>query len=198
MDDNMEPIINRVAESDIQIFNLEELWDGAPVRELDLEPFLVEGLVLREREFRQRVKEYEWSQFEGARLAVFCSTDAIVPTWAFMLIASRVKGIVRSVAPGRINDIIRDHYTRALAEVDWERYRDRNVVIKGCGSKLVPTSAYVAATLQLQDVASKLMYGEPCSSVPLWRRPQERKEGAAKAAVRPAKLANLPSGPPRD
>lgn len=194
----MEPIRNRVAESDIQIFNLEELWDGAPVRELDLEPFLVEGLVLREREFRQRVKDYDWAQFEGARLAVFCSTDAIIPTWAFMLIAARVKGVVLSVAPGRTGDIIRDHFTRALNDVDWEKYRGRNVVIKGCGSKMVPTSAYVAATLRLQDVAGKLMYGEPCSSVPLWRRPQERDDGAPNAAVRPAALANLPSGPTRD
>lgn len=194
----MEPIRNRVAESDIQIFNLEELWDGAPVRELDLKPFLVEGLVLREREFRQRVKDYDWDQFRGARLAVFCSTDAIIPTWAFMLIATRVKGVVLSVAPGRTSDIIRDHFTRALNDVDWEKYRDRNVVIKGCGSKMVPTSAYVASTLRLQDVAGKLMYGEPCSSVPLWRRPQERGEGAPKAAVRPAALANLPPGPPRD
>lgn|SRR5690625_900436 len=189
----MEPIVNRVAESDIRVFNLEEYWDGAPVKEIDIEPFLVEGLVLRERSFRADVKEHNWSQYEGAHVAVYCSSDAIIPTWAYMLIATKLKGIARSTAFGRAADLIRDHFMRELRSVDWEAFRGRNVVVKGCGSRLVPLAAYVEATTRLQEVADKLMFGEPCSSVPLWRRPSEAQKVERKA-VRPVAVGKLPPG----
>ncbi len=192
----IEPIINRVEESDILVFNLEEFWDGHPIEELDIEPFLLEGLVVREKLFREKVRDFDWEQFEDAHVAVFCSTDAIIPTWAFMLIASRLEGIARSVTVGRKEDLIREHFARALAEADLEEYRDRPVVVKGCGSKIVPPSAYVAATRRLQEVASKLMYGEPCSSVPLWRKAAEK----ATAEARPAgvKKPAIPASLQRD
>ena len=189
----MEPIVNRVAESDIRVFNLEELWDGAPVKEIDIEPFLAEGLILRERPFREDVKSHDWSQYEGSRVAVYCSTDAIVPTWAYMLIATKLKGIARSTAFGRAEDLIRDHFMRELRSVDWEAYRGLNVVVKGCGSRLVPLAAYVEATTRLQEVADKLMFGEPCSSVPLWRRPSQARP-AGQRAVRPVAVGKLPPG----
>ncbi|WP_456429941.1 DUF2480 family protein [Rhodocaloribacter sp.] len=178
----MEPIINRVAESDIEVYNLEALWDGAPVVELDLEPFLVQGLVLREREFRAHVKAHDWSQYADAHVAVFCSADAIVPVWAYMLVAAKLDGIARSVAYGRAEDLIRDHFTRALEAEDWSRYADRIVVVKGCGNRVVPANAFMVVTQKLQAVARKLMYGEPCSSVPLWRRPKAEAPGARPAA----------------
>jgi ribosomal silencing factor RsfS len=181
----MEPIVNRVAESDIEVYNLEALWDGAPVVELDLEPFLVQGLVLREREFRAHVKAHDWSQYAGAHVAVFCSADAIVPVWAYMLVAAKLDGIARSVAYGRAEDLIRDHFTRALEAEDWSRYADRIVVVKGCGNRVVPANAFMVVTQKLQAVARKLMYGEPCSSVPLWRRPKAEAPGARPAAARP-------------
>lgn len=185
----MEPIRNAVAESDIVVYNLEELWDGRDVVELDLEPFLVEGLVLREVPFREAVKERAWSDFEGRHVAVYCSTDAIVPTWAYMLIASKLEGIAASVAFGRAADLMRDHFTRALEAEDWTRFAGKPVVVKGCASRVVPPNAYLIATQHLQRVAGKLMYGEPCSSVPLWRRPKADRQPTA-AAVKPA-------GPPR-
>ena len=168
----MEPIINRVAESEIEVYNLDALWDGKSVVEFDVVPFLVEGLILREKAFREHVKAHDWTLYTDRHVAVFCSTDAIVPTWAYMLIASKLDGLARSVAFGRKEDLVREYFTRALDVEDWSKYRDRIVVVKGCGTGVVPTSAYVGAMQKLQGVARKLMYGEPCSSVPLWRRPK--------------------------
>jgi hypothetical protein len=188
-------VVNRVAESDIRTYNLEALWDGAPVAELDLAPWLARGLVLRERDFRQHVKDHDWSQHAGRHVAVFCSTDAIVPTWAFMLVASRLEGVARSVAFGREADLLRDHFARALAAADFEPYRDAIVVVKGCGSRVVPTAAYLDAMQRLQRVARKVMYGEACSSVPLWRRPADASAQPTKAAAKPAGIK--PARPPQ-
>lgn len=174
----MEPITNRVEQSDILVFNLEEFWDERPIVELDIEPFLFEGMVVREKDFREKVRDHDWQQYEAAHVAVFCSADAIVPTWAYMLIATKLDSVARSVTTGQKEDLLREHFARALEAADLSEYRDRPVVIKGCGSKLVPPSAYVLATEKLQGVASKLMYGEPCSSVPLWRRKSESKAPA--------------------
>jgi len=191
----MEPIVNRVAESDIVVYNLEELWDGKPVVEFDLAPHLVEGLVLREKPFREAMKAYDWEQHRNQHVAVFCSTDAIIPTWAAMLVASKLEGIAASVASGRTADLVRDHFARALEAEDWSKYEDAIVVIKGCGSKVVPSNAYLVATQKLQGVARKLMYGEPCSSVPLWRKPKPKKESAAAKPAKPVgvKSVSLPT-----
>lgn len=178
-------LINRVAESDIALFNLEALWDGRPVVELDLAPFLVEGFLLREKDFREGVKAHDWSAYEDRHVAVYCSTDALIPTWAYMLVATKLEGLARSVAHGRGADLVRDHFVRALEAVDWSVYAGKPVVVKGCGSKLVPVNAYLLATQKLQQVAAKLMFGEPCSSVPLWRRPKAAAAPRAARAVRP-------------
>ncbi len=167
----MEPIVNKVAESGIEVFNLEALWDGRSVDTFDIAPFLEDGFLLREKPFREAVRDYDWSVFQDVHVAVHCTADAIVPVWAYMLIGSKLSGIARSVAYGTPADLVRDHYVRALDAMDWEPYRDRIVVVKGCASKIVPEGAYLLATMKLQQVARKLMYGEPCSSVPLWRRP---------------------------
>lgn len=178
----MDSLENRVAQSDITVYNLDELWDEQPVTELDISPFLVEGLMLREQSFREDVKAHDWSQYEGHHVALYCSTDAIVPTWGYMLIASRLDGIAQSVSFGREADAVRDYYVRALEAEDWSAYADKPVVIKGCGSDRVPEVAYLIATQKLQGVARKLLFGEPCSSVPLWRRPApETKTPDAKA-----------------
>ena len=190
-------LVNRVAESDIETFNLEALWDGKPVLGFDLAPLLVEGLVLRERPFREALKAHDWSAYEGCHVAVHCSTDALLPTWAPMLVATKLYGRAASVAFGTEADLRRDYFVRALDTVDWARYASKPVVVKGCASAIVPTAAYLLATQKLQDVAAKLMYGEACSAVPLWRKPQApSSERAAKpVAAKPAGLR--PAGPPR-
>lgn len=167
-----QPIVNRVAESDLEVFNLEDLWDGRQVVEFDMSPMLHHGIVLREKEFRASVREYDWSMYEGDHVALFCSTDAVLPTWAPMLIASKLDGVAASVSFGNRARLIEQRFAEALAAFDWDRYKDRMVVVKGCSSDIVPPSAYVAATNKLQQVAKKIMFGEPCSTVPLWRRPK--------------------------
>lgn len=166
----MEPIVNRVAQSGIEVLDLSMFEpDGDPV-ELDIAPFLVEGLILREKPFRDAVAAFDFSPFAGRLVAVRCSADAIVPTWAWMLVATRLDGIAAAVTVGSPADAMREHFARAVAAFDWSRYADRTVVVKGCGSGRVPEAAYVMATAALQRVARKVMFGEPCSTVPLWRR----------------------------
>ena len=188
----MEPLENQVADSEIEVFNLADLWDEAPITEIDIAEFLVEGLMLKEKEFRQEVKDHDWAQYEDEHAALYCSTDAIVPTWGYMLIASKLKDLAASTTLGRADDLRREYYTRALNDVDWSAYEGKPVVIKGCGSDVVPEMAYVRATQKLQTVARKLMYGEPCSSVPLWRRPQEEKDKPNAKAV-DVKKPDLPT-----
>ncbi len=179
----MEPIENRVAQGEIEVYNLDDLWDEQPVTELDISPFLVEGLMLKEQSFREDVKAHDWSQYDGHHVALYCSTDAIVPTWGYMLIAAKLEGIARTVSFGRADDAVRDVYVRALEDEDWSAYADKPVVVKGCGSDRVPHVAYLIATQKLQGVARKLMFGEPCSSVPLWRRPKQKQETPDAKAV---------------
>ena len=166
----MEVIQNKVAESGIQVFNLDDMIPEGAVKEFDLAPFLAGGFVLREKAFRTALKEYDWAQFTEAHVGIFCSTDAIIPTWAFMLVASRLDGIAESVTSARASEIRERRFSAALKAHDWSPYTDRIVVIKGCGTGAVPTSAYVEATAAMQQVARKIMYGEPCSSVPIWRK----------------------------
>ncbi len=185
-------IVNRVAESAIETLDLAALAPPESVP-FDLAPFLYKGLVLRERDFRQSLKETDWEPYRDATVAVFCSADALVPTWAFMLVAARLDGVAKDVAAGTPDQIRRDRLVAALDGHDWSRYQGAPVVVKGCGNDLVPLDAFVQATRRLQSVAAKIMYGEPCSSVPVWRRPSARPAATASAAPAGAR----PAGPPR-
>ncbi len=167
----METIKNRVAESGLVVFDLEDYRDGRPVREFDLAPFLYEGLMLREKEYRSALAEVDWSEYEGAHVGIFCSTDAIIPMWAYILAASKLYGIAYDVTGGDAGAVRDAHYKMVLDAIDWDEFADRMVVIKGCAGDEVPTSAYIHAVGCLQRVARKVMFGEPCSTVPIWRRP---------------------------
>ena len=197
-------LTNRVAQSGILVYNLEDHLVGADgemqeAADVDLAPWLHRGLVLREKPFREAVEAHDWSAYAGQHVGIFCSADAIVPTWAYMLVATRLREHAVSVGFGSKEDAIRDYFTRALAAEDWAPYEGRIVVVKGCGSRLVPTGAYVQATLALQGVAKKLMYGEPCSAVPLWRAPKPARPAVA-AATKSAGIARpaLATPPPKN
>lgn len=181
-------IVNRVAESAIETLDLAALAPGAPVAPFDLAPHLFRGLVLKEREFRQSLKALDWEAYRGRDVAVFCSAQALIPSWAYMLVTARLHGVAASVVVASPEEARRARFARALDAVDWSRFEGAPVVVKGCGNDLVPVDAFAQATRHLQDVASKIMYGEPCSSVPVWRRPS--------AASAPARAAR-PAGPPR-
>lgn len=176
-------LTNSVAQNEeLRVFDLEELWDGRPVEELDLSEFLFKGMIVKEKHFREEVGEHDWSRYEDRHVAIVCSTDAIVPQWAWMLVASRLQPVAATVALGGRDELLREYYTRALEEVDWSEYEDRIVVVKGCGSDEVPECAYVTATLRLQERARKLMYGEACSSVPIWRTSKDETSSDARPA----------------
>jgi hypothetical protein len=173
-----EPITNTVARNeDLVVFNLQDLWDKREIVELDIKEFLFKGLIVKEEPFRESIQEHDWTRYADKHVAIYCSEDAILPQWATMLVASRLKDRASSVALGRSEDLLREYYAAALEAHDWSGYEDRIVLIKGCGSEYVPDSAYVQAVCYLQSTAQKLMYGEACSNVPIWR--ESKKQNAS-------------------
>lgn len=183
---DFEPVVNKVAQSDLVVFDLEDFWDGHEVVAFDLAPLLFKGLVLKEKDFRQAVKGLDPSEYAGRHVAVFCSSNAIIPTWAYMLVAARVAPVAKSVGVGSPEELVRSRIAAALGSHNWSQYEGRNVIVKGCPSEIIPTSAYVDAVASLREVAAKIMYGEACSSVPIWKKPAEPKKKAKAVA---AKLA---------
>jgi hypothetical protein len=165
----METIQNKVAESGIQVVNLEHFLPKKPVSGVDLASFLDGGFLLREKPFRSHLKAQDWSSFENHHVGIHCSTDAIIPPWVFMLTASYLSDVAATVSLGTVAQVRESLTILNIEQHSWEPFADRIVVLKGCGSDHVTPAAYIKATVALQQVARKLMYGEPCSSVPVWR-----------------------------
>ncbi|ARS36566.1 DUF2480 family protein [Pontibacter actiniarum] len=167
-----EEIVNRVAQSALVTLNLELLLHPGERVVYDIKDNLFQGLILREKDFRAFVKEHDWSQYAGKNVAIICSVDAIVPTWAYMLLASKLQGHANYYVFGDLEALEQALMQEAIAKVDIEEYRDAKVVVKGCGSEPVPTYAYVEVMRKLLPVAASIMYGEPCSTVPLYKKPK--------------------------
>ncbi len=168
-------IENRVAKSPLITIDLEDYYHKGERIEFDIAPNLYQGLILREADFRAFVKEHDWSQYQGKNVAVFCSEDAIVPTWAFMLLTTKLEGVANMVVMGDLQMLEFALYKEVLAQIDAESFLDKPVVIKGCGDLPVPDSAYVELTRLLKPYAKSIMYGEPCSTVPLYKKPRKPK-----------------------
>ncbi len=167
-----EPIINRVAQSGLVTLDLEEYYDQAERVVLDLKDHLFQGLILREKDFRAWIKDHNWSKYEDKNVAISCSADTIIPTWAYMLVASKVQRYAKRVVVGGLEALEQSLFQDALANLDIGEYQDEKVVIKGCSKFPVPEFAYVEITRLLTPVVSSLMYGEPCSTVPVFKRPK--------------------------
>ncbi|MCW5518309.1 DUF2480 family protein [Aureitalea sp. L0-47] len=165
-----DEIINRVANSKLVTIDLEEYYPEGPRHELDIAPWLYEGIVLREKEFRASVKDHDWSIYKDAYVAINCSTDAIVPAWAYMLISVEAAKFARKVVFGKLPDLETVVLAEIINDLDIEEYRDKPVIVKGCSHKPIPTNAYLLISQRLQAVAKSLMYGEACSSVPLYKK----------------------------
>lgn len=163
-------IVNKVANSALKVFNLEDLYDPHERVVLDIKDQLYMGMILREKDFREFVKNHDFTQYKDKNVAITCSADAIIPTWAYMLLASKLEGIANYFIYGTLEDLEKSLYQKALSEVDWEVYRNEKVVIKGCSKVNVPVYAYVEATRKLRPIAEKIMYGEPCSTVPIYKK----------------------------
>ena len=166
------PIVNRVANSGIVTINLENYFPKEDIVAIDLKDYLFQGLILREKDFRQSLKEIEWSNYKHKTICCFCSTDAIIPVWAYMLVASHAEGNASRTYIGTPSEYIRQHYHNVLSNLNTEEFKDQRIVIKGCSDKPVPPAAYAQLTERLQPVVKKIMYGEPCSTVPIWKKPR--------------------------
>ncbi|MEQ8880031.1 MAG: DUF2480 family protein [Cyclobacteriaceae bacterium] len=166
------PIVNRVANSALQSIDLAEYLDNYENSEFDISQGLFQGLVLKEKEFRQFVKEFDWSQYKGKNVAVHCSADAIVPSWAYMLVASRLEPLAHLVVFGDQEDLEKQRVDQAISRLMEQNLTDAKVVIKGCGNLSNRDYAYFELAKRLTPVVSSLMYGEPCSTVPVYKRPR--------------------------
>jgi hypothetical protein len=167
-----EEIINRVASSPLVTIDLEDYYHKGEREVYDLAQNLFQGMILREKDLREFVKEHDWSKYEGKNIALTCSEDAIVPTWAYMLVATKLEGIANKVVMGSLETLEYAIYQDALRKIDPQEFADKPIVIKGCGDLPVPDSAYVELTMLLKPYAKSIMYGEPCSTVPLYKKPR--------------------------
>lgn len=170
----MEEIVNRVAKSKLETFNLEDLYQPGDRVLFDIKNWLYEGFVLREKDFRKQVKEHDWEKYANAYVAVHCSSDAIVPTWAFMLVTSHLHNHAKHVVKGDLTDLEKSIYQRTIDNFDPEPYEGLPIIIKGCSGKFVPEDAYIQLTQKLQPFAKTMMFGEACSSVPIYKRPRKK------------------------
>jgi hypothetical protein len=165
-----EEIINRVASSSLISLDLEELYPEGERVVYDLKDNLFQGLILREKDFREFLKQHDWTAYAGKHVAIVCSEDAIVPTWAYMLLALKLTPYAQTVFYGDLEALEAHLFEKALDRLDLESYRDKRVVVKGCSKKAVPTAAYVELTRRLTPLVQSLLFGEPCSTVPLYKR----------------------------
>jgi hypothetical protein len=172
---NQKTLVNRVAQSPLKTINLEVYYPQEDIVELDIKQYLFKDLLLKEKDFRRSLKEEDWSVFSEKRVCVFCSSDAIIPVWAYMLIASYLKELAVDVFQGTKREYLKHHYSQVIESKDWSVYEGGMLVIKGCSDKPVPPSAYMALTSALLPYVKSLMYGEPCSTVPIYKRPKNPK-----------------------
>jgi hypothetical protein len=166
----MDNITNKVAASGIITINPE---DFVPVGErvlFDMKPHLLEELLLKEKDFREFVKNEDWSRFQDKYVAITCTNDAIIPVWAFMLVTVAMEPFAKTVVYGDLLKLEEVLFYNELQKLDPLQYADQRVVIKGCGDKPVPEMAYIELTRMLTPVVKSIMYGEPCSTVPVFKR----------------------------
>ena len=168
--DIQENFVNKVANSGLITFNLEDYYHAGERVVYDIKDNLFHGLMLKEKDFREFIKTHYWSAYAGKNIAVICSADAIVPTWAYMLLANRMKSYANEVVFGNLETLESVLFAKALAKVDLDVFANERVVIKGCADIDVPVSAYVEITALLTPVVKSIMYGEPCSTVPIYKR----------------------------
>jgi hypothetical protein len=163
-------IINKVAASGLVEINLEDYYARQEKVVFDIAPCLYQGLVLKEKDFRAFVKEHDWKQYQNKFVAIFCSEDAIVPTWAYMLLAAEISHYSAGVIFGDLKDLDTVLMENAINQIDIESFRDAKVVVKGCGNLPIGNYAYVKLVSRLRPVVKSIMFGEPCSTVPVFKR----------------------------
>jgi len=169
----MEEIVNKVANSALEVFDLEDYYPKGIRAQIDISQWLLEGFLLKEKDFRAHLQEHDWSQYQDQYVAINCSTDAIVPAWSSILVAIQLAPFAKKIVNGTIEDLDSSLYEELLSKIDYSAYENKAVIIKGCSKKPVPMRAYILAAHYLRPFARSIMYGEACSAVPLYKSPKK-------------------------
>lgn len=165
-----DEIINRVQNSSLITLDLEKYFVPGDRVFIDLKPFLFQELILKEKEFRASLSSFNWSQYQDKHVAIGCTADAIIPTWAYMLLTLALKPYAKTIEFGTLENLEVQLFKKAIDEIDWSVYKDSKVVVKGCSKIEVPTEIFIDVAARLKEVASSIMYGEACSTLPLYKR----------------------------
>ena len=165
-----EPLVNKVAESSLVTLDLEAYYPKEAVTTFDLKPFLFMELILKEKDFRQQLQTHDWSQYKGKIVGVTCSADAIIPVWAYMLVVSHLRTQTDDVFFGTAEEALKTRFIQNIRNINPAQFADQRVVVKGCGELPIAADAYLEIAKLLQPVVKSLMYGEPCSTVPLYKK----------------------------
>lgn len=166
----MDEIVNKVANSQLEVFDLEDFYPVGDRIQIDISQWLLEGFLLKEKDFREQLKLVNWSQYQNKFVAIYCSTDAILPSWASILVSRYLGPFAKKIVLGTIQDLETNLYEELLAKIDFSKYANKAVILKGCSKKPVPQQAYCTAMVHLQKFAKSVMYGEACSAVPLFKK----------------------------
>lgn len=165
-----EEIINRVSNSKLIVVDLEDYYPKGKRTVIDIKDWLFEELVLREKDFREHVKQHDWSKYQDEFVALTCTSDAIVPAWAFMLLTMHLQPYAKEIIIGSLEQLETSLYQTIIRNLDVQQFLDKPLIIKGCAHKPVPANAYIMLSQKLRPIAKSIMYGEACSSVPLYKR----------------------------
>lgn len=163
-------IVNRVANSSLEIFDLEDYYPPEKRVLFDLKDFLFQEVILKEKDFREKLDAHKWSSYEGCFVAIYNSTEAIVPAWAFMLVASKMQPYAKKIIQGSLKDLEESIFEEIISRINISHLQEKPVIIKGCSKKAIPESAYVLAVQKIQPIAKSIMYGEACSAVPIYKK----------------------------
>ncbi len=165
-----DTIVNKVADSGIITVNLEEYLPKKEILVFDLKEFLFMGLILKEKDFRTALQQIDWRSYENKNIAVTCSADAIIPVWAYMLIAGYLQPFANEIVFGNEKDLVKSLLLKNISAINAAEFADKRVVIKGCGNVEIPEAGYLEITNKLRPFVKSIMYGEPCSTVPVYKK----------------------------
>lgn len=170
----MNEIVNKVAESSLEVFDLEDYFPDDNVVELDISQWLYEGFLLKEKDFREQLKNFDWSIYQDKYVGITCSTDAILPAWAFTLVTTYLVPFALKIIQGNKEAITIMWYDAILSKTDYSIYKDKPIILKGCSKKQVPQAVYSLAVQKLMPIARSIMFGEACSAVPLFKKKSKK------------------------
>ena len=165
-----EPFVNKVAESGLISLDLETWYPKGDVAVFDMKDHLFMGLILKEKDFREALKNLDWSVYAGKNVALTCTADAIIPVWAWMLVATYLQPVAKEIVMGDEKELHKQLFLKNLSSINISEYTDKRVVIKGCGETPIGDFVYMEITKLLRPVVKSIMYGEPCSTVPVYKK----------------------------